>query len=195
MRKRATAAALAVLLVGLSACVSVTSAPAGAMKLGAGQVTLGREWSDISQIMPARSKKVRLLSIDGPLLNRLYVTEGLAAGDYMIRAATKEHPTPLVRADMSVSEQIEFVADSVSAMDYQRVETARPRPVKFGQAPGVRFDITALTKEGLEMKGLGAVARGASGQLYVVLYLAPAEHYFAASLPEAESVIASAQAG
>lgn len=187
--------ALTAALLGLSACASVTSAPAGPMKLGAGQVTLGREWSDISQIMPARSKKVRLLSIEGPLLNRLYVTEGLVAGDYMIRPAAKERPTPTVRADMSLSEQIEFVSDSVSAMDFLRVQTSHPRPMKFGQAPGVRFDIEASTRDGLEMKGLGAVAKGAGGALYVIIYLAPAEHYYGASLTEVEGVIASAQAG
>jgi hypothetical protein len=194
MRKIALIATT-ILLLGVAGCVSVTSAPAGPMKLGAGQVTLGREWSDISQIMPARSKKVRLLSIEGPWLNRLYLTEGLVAGDYMIKPVAKERPTPTVRADMSVSEQVEFAADSVSAMDYLRVETAHPRPVKFGAAPGVRFDITASTKEGLEIKGVGAVARGGKGELYVILYLAPAEYYFDASLKEVENVIASAKAG
>jgi hypothetical protein len=193
--RKLPALALTAALLGLSACASVTSAPAGPMKLGAGQVTLGREWSDISQIMPARSKKVRLLSIEGPLLNRLYVTEGLVAGDYMIKPMAKERPTPTVRADMSVSEQMEFVSDSVSAMDYLRVQTSHPRPVKFGQAPGVRFDIEASTREGLEIKGLGAVAKDAGGALHVIIYLAPAEHYYDASLQEVEGVIASAQAG
>jgi hypothetical protein len=194
MRKIAVITAIA-LLLGVAGCAGVTSTPAGPMKLGGGQVTLGREWSDISQIMPARSKKVRLLSIEGPLLNRLYLTEGLIAGDYMIKAAAKERPTPTVRTDMSVSEEIEFVADSVSAMDYLHVETSHPRPLKFGAAPGVRFDIAASTKDGLEIRGVGAVARGAKGQIYVILYLAPAEHYFDATLADVESVIASAQAG
>ncbi len=194
MRNSLKGLALAAGLMILAGCASVTSAPAGALKLGDGQVTLGREWSDISQIMPQRSKKVRLLSIEGPLLNRLYLTEGLVAGDYMIKAVAKEHPTPTIRADMSVSEQIEFVAGNVSAMDFLHVETSHPRPVKFGAASGVRFDIAATTKAGLEIKGVGAVARNA-GKVYVVLYLAPAEHYFQASLPEVEAIIASAKAG
>jgi hypothetical protein len=186
--------ATAAVLLALSGCAGVASAPAGPLKLGDGQVTLGREWSDISQIVPQRSKKVRLLSIEGPLLNRLYLTEGLVAGDYMIKPAAKERPTPTVRTDMSVSEQIEFVADNVSAMDYLRVETSHPRPMKFGATTGVRFDIDAATKAGLEIKGVGAVARQ-GGKLYVVLYLAPAEHYFQASLPEVEAIIASAKVG
>lgn len=193
MRKLIVAATLA-LTLGLTACASITSAPAGPMQLGAGQVTLGREWSDISLIMPYRSKKVRLLSLEGPLLNRLYLTQGLVAGDYMIKPVAKERPTPAVRADMSVSEQIEFVADNVAAMDYLRVETSRPRPVKFGAASGVRFEITATTKEGLEIKGVGAVAKGPGG-LYVILYLAPAEHYYDTNLADVESIITSAQAG
>ena len=194
MRHGLKLAALAVALLALAGCASVSSAPAGVLKVGDSQVTLGRQWSDISQIMPQRSKKVRLLSIEGPLLNRLYLTEGLAAGDFMIKPLAKEQPTPTVQADMSVSEQIEFVASTVSAMDYLHVATSQPRPIKLGGASGVRFDIDATTKAGLEIKGVAAVARSA-GKLYVVLYLAPAEHYFHASLPEVETILTSAKVG
>lgn len=188
-------AVLLTLSLSLVGCAAVTSVPAGPMALGAGQVTLGRAWSDISLIMPARSKKVHLLSLEGPLLNRLYVTEGMKAGDYMIRPLAKELPTPTVRADMSMSEQIEFLADSVAAMDYIHVETSHPRPVMFGASRGVRIDITAETRDGLEIKGVGTVARDSAGQLYVILYLAPAEYYFDAGLAEVESIIATARAG
>ena len=194
MRNGLKLAATAAILLALAGCASVSSAPAGVLKVGDSQVTLGRQWSDISQIMPQRSKKVRLLSIEGPLLNRLYLSEGLVAGDYMIKPMAKERPTPTVGADMSVTEQIAFVADNVSAMDYLHVATSHPRPVKLGAASGVRFDIDATTKAGLEIKGVGAVAR-AGGKLYVVLYLAPAEHYFQTSLPEVESIIASVKVG
>ncbi|WP_332771290.1 hypothetical protein [Phenylobacterium sp.] len=190
---RAVLPALAVL--SLAACATITPAPAGPLKVGSGaNVTLGRQWSDISLVMPGRHKKVRVLSIDGPLLNRLYLTDGLAPGDYLIKPLAKERPTPLVRADMSATERMEFVTDSISAMDYQRVTLAKPRPAKLGEASGVRFDVSAQTAEGLEIKGVAAVAE-TGGKIYVILYLAPAEHYFAATLPEAEAVMASARVG
>lgn len=193
MRLIKAAALMLVAALALSACASVTSAPVGPLSLGSGYaVTLGRDWSDISAIMAGRPKKVRLLSIDGPLLNRLYLTQGLVPGDVFIKPFAKEKPTPVVREAMSANERIEFVADCVAALDYQGVETTRPRPATLGGKPALRFDITARTTEGLDLKG-SALAASIGGKLYVILYLAPAEHYFQATLPEVEAIMASAR--
>lgn len=179
----------------LAACATVSSAPVGAYEVGSDyRVTLGHEWSNISAIMPGRSKKVHLLSVDGPLLNRLYLTDGLTPGEYMLKPARKERPTPTYKANMAPTELVEFVADSVAALDYQRVETANLRPTKFGDASGIRFDLTAQTAEGLDMAGTATVAES-GGRLYVILYVAPKEHYFAAGLPEVEQIMASARRG
>jgi hypothetical protein len=188
-------ALVAAAFLTLAACAGVTSAPVGAFQVGQGyQVTLGREWSDISNIMTGRPKNVRLLSVDGPLLNRLYLTDGLAPGEFLVKPARKERPTPTYRAGMAATELVEFVADSVSALDYERVETSNLRPARFAGADGVRFDISARTTEGLDIAGTATVAE-LGGKLYVVLYLAPREHYFQASLPEVEQIIASARRG
>lgn len=181
-------------LLALSGCAAISNVPAGPMKVGSAEVTLGRDWSDISTIMTGSVKKVRVLSIDGPLLNRLYVTDGLSAGEALIKAPSKDKPTPTLRDGMNSSERMEFVADSVAAMGYQRVETQRPRPAKFGEVPAVRFDISARTEDGLDVLGT-AMAAEAGKKSYFVLYLAPAEHYYQAGLPEVEKVIASARPG
>jgi hypothetical protein len=196
MIKNLRNAALAALLLPLAACVSVTSAPAGAFKVGVTgyQVTLGQEWSDISQIMNGRPKNVRLLSLDGPALNRLYLSDGLAPGEFLVKPTAKDKPTPTFQKGMSPTELVEFVADSVSALDYQRVETSGLRPTQLAGADGLRFDIRGKTREGLDVSGTAAVAEG-GGKLYVILYLAPQEHYFQATLPEVESVMKSANRG
>jgi hypothetical protein len=191
-RFRAYVAALAA-TAALAGCAAITSVPPGPTKVGGAQVTLGREWSDISILMNGRSKKVRLLSIDGPMLNRLYVTDGLSPGDYLIKPAAKERPTPVVRADMTVTERIEFVTDSIAAMDYQRVETSRPGATTLDGQPAVRVDVAAKTKEGLDVKGAALVSQ-VRGKTYVVIYMAPAEHYFDATLSEVEAIMASAKA-
>jgi hypothetical protein len=144
--------------------------------------------------MVGRPKNVRLLSIDGPLLNRLYLTDGLAPGEFLLKPARKEQPTPTYRAGMAPTELVEFVADSVAALDYQRVETSNLRPTKFGGDNAIRFDISAQTTEGLNIAGTAMVAE-TGGKLYVVLYLAPREHYFAANLAEVEQIMASARRG
>ena len=196
MTNRLRDAALAALLLPLAACATVTSAPAGPFKVGATgyQVTLGEEWSDISQVMNGRPKSVRLLSLDGPALNRLYLSDGLAPGDFLVKPIAKDKPTPTYQKGMSPTELMEFVADSVSALDYQRVETSGVRPTQLAGAEGLRFDIKAKTREGLEVSGTAALAE-TGGKLYVILYLAPQEHYFQATLPEVEGVMKSARRG
>jgi hypothetical protein len=186
------ALAIAGALLSLTACVTVTAVPAGAYAVGDHKVTLGRTWSDISIIMPGRPKNVRLLSIDGPYLNRLYIADGLKSGEFLIKPIRKERPTPTWKAGMTPTEQVEFIADTVSALDYQRVETADLRPAKMGDADALRVEISAKTAEGLDMAGTAQIAE-IGGRLYVILYLAPAEHYFAATKGEVEAIMSSAR--
>lgn len=195
MKRILRTTAVAFTLCWISACAAITSAPMGAFKIGEGyQVTLGREWADISNIMYMRPKNVRLLSLDGPYLNRLYLTDGLAPGEFLLKPVAKEKPTPTYQKGLSPTELVELVANSVSALDYQRVETTGLRPVKMAGADGLKFEISAKTREGLDMAGLAEVAE-ARGKLYVILYLAPQEHYYKATLPEVESIMSSAARG
>lgn len=190
--RRLLGPAAALMLLSLSACATVTSAPAGPYAVGAHSVTLGREWSDISVIMPGRPKNVRLLSIDGPYLNRLYVADGLKSGEFLVKPIAKERPTPVWRSGMTPTEQIEFIADSVAALDYQRVETANPRPADVGGVQGLKVDLSAKTADGLDISGVAQAAESGD-RLFVILYLAPTEHYFAAQKSEVEKVMASAR--
>ncbi|MBW3560069.1 MAG: hypothetical protein KY446_11365 [Proteobacteria bacterium] len=187
------AGALSALALLLAACASITSAPPGPYKVGdALSVTLGREWSDASRAQAGAPRRVRLLTIDGPLLNRLYFASGLRPGEWMVRPARREQPTPVYRSNMSPTELIEFVSDSVAALKYQRVETSGLAPARMGDNDALRFDLKAQTEQGLDMSGSAIVAeRG--GQLYLILYLAPTEHYFGAGRAEVESIMNSAR--
>lgn len=190
MKWFAKSTSLVILLVALSGCAAISSAPAGPLVVGGPTVTLGRQWSDISALMSPRPKNVRLLSIDGPLLNRLYLTAGLAPGQPLVAAKSKSAPTAAFRAGMSRTEQMEFVVDSVTAMEFLRVEAVKPRPATYAGERALRFDLTAATKDGLDIDGTALVAE-IGGKLYAIVYLAPHEHYFAATLPEVESIMAS----
>ena len=180
----------------LSACVSAPPlAPAGRLAAtGDAHVTLDRDWSDVTKLFAHRAVKTHILSLDGVLLNRLYVSEGLMPADpLMVNPARGDAPTapaPRGKADMSLSEQMEFVANSVAALDYQKVETSDPQPVSVGGAHGVRFAFTARTGDGLNMRGL-AQAVPSKGKSYYIVYIAPAEHYYAASLKNATAVMDS----
>lgn len=195
MRTSVKIFAAAGLALALSACSTITPAPAGPYKVAADYtVDLSRQWSDMSRMAAIGQKKLRLLSIDGPLLDRLYLLDGLSPGEYMVKPAAKDKPTPTYRSGMSPTELVEFVADSTSALDYQRVQASNLRPVSVSGSDGVRFDLTAQTPEGLDIAGTAMVVERA-GKLYVNLYLAPKEHYYGAYLPEVEKVFGSARFG
>ncbi len=195
MKKSLGAAVALALALTTTGCVAITAAPAGAYTVGAGYaVTLGSAWNDLGVITPTRPANVRFLSLDGPLLNRLYLTDGLAPGQSLVKPVVKEQPTPTYRAGMSPTELVEFVTDSVAALDYQRVETGTIAPAPFAGGEGLRIDLTAKTKDGLDISGKAALAeRG--GKLYLILYLAPTEHYYAAHLPEVIAIMDSARLG
>lgn len=195
MKSSFVKSAVVALALTVGACATIVSAPAGSYQVASGYtVELGRQWSDMSGAVLNRSKKLRLLTIDGPLLNRLYLIDGLAPGEFILRPASKTQPTPTYRSDMSPTELVEFVTDNAVALDYQRVETLNLRPVKYGGVDAMRFELAAQTKEGLDIAGSAVVAEHA-GKLYVTLYLAPKEHYYDAYLAEVEKVLDSARFG
>jgi len=184
-------ALIAALSVSLSGCVSITLAPAGPYDVGGGTtVELNRPWNDVSALWTERPKKVRLLSRDGPLLNRLYLTDGLVDGDVFAPSPRRESRTPVYATSMSITEQVEFVAQSLGSFGFERVETSNLRPVEVSGTRAARFDISAMTGEGLKVSGIGQVIKNGE-ELFVAVYIAPTEHYFEASRESAEHAMSS----
>lgn len=176
----------------LAGCATVTLAPTGAYKTAnAFNVTLARPWSDMTGMLMPRPVGVRLLTMDGPALNQLYLAS-LAPGAPLFRPADRDTPVVTYRADMSDTELVEFVIDSL-AVAYQDPQSTGLRPQMLAGASGVRFDIAARTSAGLNMSGTALVAR-AGDKLNLMLFLAPSEHYYSAFAGEVEAIFASATA-
>ena len=168
--------AMAALTASMAACVSITEV-SGPYKVGNSTYTLDRSWNDMTSVTTPQ-KGVRLLSLDGPKLNGLYLSQGLKEGEFLARPnSRRERNTPSWRADMGLSEQIEFVRDSVEAYGYERVQTTSPRPVTLSGQRGIRFDVDGVTTEGLKIKGYGQIVTKDS-LAYVAIYLAPEEHFY-----------------
>jgi hypothetical protein len=183
---------LAISLLSLSACVSITAAK-GTVPVSAGgySVALDQTWSDVTALHRTQTPSARILTLDGVLLDRLYLVGGLAPGSSLVRSPSKERPSPVVRADLSANEQIEFITDSITALGYKRVEASGLRPQTFAGADGLRIDYAAQTAEGLEIGGTALIAtRGA--KLNAIIFLAPKEHYFTQNIAKVEAVFASA---
>jgi len=191
--KLGTAAAVLALLLG--ACTTgPTLAPKGAFTSGKNSVALDRDWSlyPAGLMLTGMGPKTKLLTLDGPMLNRLYVSDGLGADDPLFISPTKgdtsSNPAPRSKSNMSLSEQIEYVATAVGTLDYQKVQTSAPKPVTVAGAKGVRFEIAAKTSDGLNIRGL-AQAVSKDGLNYYVVYLAPDTHYYTASLPAVQAAM------
>jgi hypothetical protein len=173
----------------LTACGGATIVT-GPFKVGSAyNVNLGKDWSSISRFN--LNREVKYLTIDGPLLNNFYLTEGLAVGKSVVRTAQKSRPMPVVKADMSETEMAEFIVDTVAAFGYENVASNALRPGKFGTIDAVRFDLTAKTDAGLEIMGTSQVAM-VGGKLHLMLFLAPGEYFYPSLLGEVDRVFSSA---
>lgn len=156
------------------------------------QVTLGKAWS----VLPGRlfsDVESDVMTIDGPLLNRLHMVGGLADGESLLKTRRQkdEERLPTYRADMTTSEVIELISDSVVAWGYTNVETVTIEPRRFGKTDGVRYDFTADTQAGLNMQGAALLSQ--SGEtLNLILFLAPKEHYYSSARGEIEKIMRSA---
>lgn len=160
-------------------------------RVGSFNVNFARRWSDITFMLSNRPPNMRLLSVDGPLLNRLYLAD-LEPGESLLRPRDNDTPRPIYRTDMSDTELVEFVVDCV-ALEYQAPQTSALRPQAFAGTPGVRFDLGSQTSDGLNISGTALVARSGE-RLHLMLFLAPTEHYYGAMLPEIETIFAGATA-
>jgi hypothetical protein len=191
MIRKSFLAGTLVLALSAAACTTIPAVPAGPYAVGGNQVTLDRQWSDVTIFAPNGRKSVKLLSINGPLLDDLYISNGLAPGAFLFKPASKETPTPTVRAGMTPTEQVEFVTDNLAVLGYQRIEVTSLKPGKTASGEtAIRAQISAKTKSGLDVSVLTQVLQ-VKDHLYLVMYAAPTEHYYGASLKQAEAAMDS----
>ncbi|MBY0562628.1 MAG: hypothetical protein K2P58_00480 [Hyphomonadaceae bacterium] len=187
-RRRLFAAAAGAAL--LSGCASITLAEAGSYKVErAFSVTFTRSWSDLTAAVVPRTPGVRNLTRDGRTLNDLYLGS-IAPGGSLFRPADRDTPAVTYRADMSDTELVEFVIDSLATV-YQEPQSTALRPQTLAGDAGVRFDISARRETGLNISGAALVARQGD-TLNLIVFLAPSEHYYGAYSAEIDAIMASA---
>ena len=97
---------------------------------------------------------------------------------------------PQYRVDMSQTELVEFVTDTLAKDGYQNIATRALRPAGFGTLSGVRFDLNAQTPDGLNILGTALFAES-DKKLNLIIYLAPEEYYYALRAAEVERILGS----
>jgi hypothetical protein len=133
-------------------------------------------------------------TLNGPLLDGISFVSGMKSGRYLIRQRkSADQQVPKFREDMTPPE-IAAMLESLyrvrgGALDF-RTLSLQPRP--FLGANGFQLDYEHLDTDELWRKGrvVGAVI---DGRLYLILLDAARSHYYNATLPDFEAIVASAQ--
>jgi len=175
------------LLTGMAGCVGITPVTGPFEVDGAYRVTLGETWS----AYPRDSRtKLRNLTMDGEALNSLTFAASLEDGHTLIKTYDRHRLLPVYRSDMSQTEVVEFIRDSLSVGGMADATITSLRPEPFGSLDGVRFDVKGATQRGLNMSGTGKAAIE-NGKLHLIIYTAPTEYYFGLHEYELNEILAS----
>ncbi len=170
-------------LVTITGCAAVTTKSPGRHEIGSAYtIKTSRSWSHTDG--PPES-----WTIDGPPLGWLRTWADIEDGEALFSASAQQ-TLPQFRSDFSTIEVAEMVADTMEALTPGAdVETSGLRPVAFGSNDGFRFEIRYV-QNGLTYRGTVAGAIR-DDQLDLMLFTAPAEHYFDHYAPEIESIFLS----
>lgn len=172
------------LLVVICTCALVACGPSPLVRAGdataVGSIALRTpvDWSRFGD------SRIELWTRDGTLLNQLQFVGAVEPGQHVFRSRreTKRRPDgPYFRSGMNGLELQALVLDGLAELGAVRPTARALRPQAFGDSQGsgesVRFDVDTANQDGLIYRGL-AQASVHQGKLYVMLFLAPAEHYF-----------------
>lgn len=168
---------LALVLLLLAACAS---SPGGRLQ-SAGEVQAfdlrlqsELDWARI------RAPRQEAWTIDGLPLNQLRIVSRIKPGEHVFlqgRQRKSQPDGPWFRAGMRPDEIRDLVLDALRLDGWSQVAARGLRPARFGDVAGLRFELDLTDSGGLIYRGQAAAAeRG--GQLTLLLWLAPAEHYY-----------------
>ena len=198
--------ALLAAAAGISACSSTGGDDYGisdysmvrVQRVNVGDDTLAvsapRPWNRHRPIFFEDIRQVEDWTLNGPLLDGMSFVTGLKDGKSLIRQRrTTSQQVPIFRSNMTPPE-IAAMIESLyrvrgGAVDF-RTLSLQPRP--FVNTNGFQLDYEHLDGDELWRRGrvVGAVV---NGRLYMILLDAAKAHYWDATLPDFEAVVASAQ--
>jgi len=206
--KRSTRLALLAATLPLAACSSLGGGEYGIgdynlvrvhrVEVGDGGMTVvaPRPWNERRRsILFDDVREVEDWTLNGPILDGISFVSGMKSGHYLIRQRkTADQQVPKFRSDMTAPE-IAAMLESLyrvrgGAVDF-RTLSLQPRPF-LGAGNGFQLDYEHLDSDELWRKGR-AVGAVINGRLYLILLDAARSHYYNATLPDFEAIVASAQ--
>lgn len=189
MRMLIGAALGAVLCAALAGCVAMTAAHPGAYRAGAIGVDLQHAWTSIPPGLNTLTNGT-VLTRHGTSLERVDIMT-LSPGQSILKVA-RNVDAPKYRAGMSETELVEFVTASLTRMGLTDIAPDNVRAFTLAGSPGVRLNVNGRYPSGLNLRGDVAMAE-ANGKLNIIMFVAPAAHYYEASASEIDHLIGSAR--
>jgi hypothetical protein len=204
--KKTSSTALLFAALALSACSSLGGGEYGfsdyslvrvhRVQVGDGSLSVAppRPWNRHRPILFEDVRDVEDWTLNGPLLDGMSFVTGLRNGKTLIRQRrTARQQVPMFRSNMTAPE-IAAMIESLyrvrgGAVDF-RTLSLQPRP--FLGANGFQLDYEHLDDDELWRRGR-AVGAVINGELYLILLDAAKAHYYDATLPDFEAVVASAR--
>jgi len=148
-------------------------------------VQIDHVWSDFTR---SGARKLRLLSQNGPTLDRLYLVGGLKPGEGL---TNRPRGAGVVKSDSTAEDLHAFIVVSVDALGFTTSVLSNHRPAPLAAADGWRVDIATATSDGLALSGAEPYAQKAD-RLSAILCLVKTEQYFADGWHLVEAIMASA---
>lgn len=157
-------------------------------------VTPPREWNRVTARVFTDIRDVEDWTQNGPYLDGISFVTGLKDGKALVYQRRRDdRQVPKFRSNMTPFE-IAAMVESLfrvrgGAIEFQTLSLA---PRTFLGAHGFQHDFEHLDSDEVRRRGR-AVGAVIEGKLYLILYDAARSHYYAASLPDFEAVVASAR--
>ena len=151
-------------------------------------------WNRQRQVIFDDIRQVEDWTQNGPVLDSLSFISGLKDGKSIVRQSRKaDSQVPRFRSSMTAPEvaaMLEtFYRTRAGTVDFRTIALA---PRSFLGQPGFQLDFDHLDGDELWRRGR-AVGAVVNGRLYLVLLDAARSHYFAAALPEFETIATTAK--
>ena len=163
------------LLAILGGCAPYNLVTTERRDLGGFSVEPQIEWSSLEK------GGIEIWTVNRTGLEAVYFADGIEDGEpfFGLKFFDSDKKIPRFRSLMNANEAMEFIIDTLGNSGVGEVRATALRPNKFGAHAGFRFDLAYRGASGLEGRGL-ALGAVIDGKRYLLLYLAAAEHYFAA---------------
>ena len=168
------AALMAAALMLVVACGGNRLQKAGNASVFDLQLTTDLDWARI------RAPRQEQWTIDGAPLNQLMILSRIKPREHIFLSAKERSwrpDGPWFRAGMRPDEVRDIVLDGLRGAGLANVKASQLRPVRWGETPGLRFELDLDNPNGLVYRGLVTAAER-EGRLTLLVWIAPAEHYY-----------------